>query len=55
MIVLYSGATLPDGWLLCDGSTIDTNTYDKLYAVLGSDTLPTLTEPAPGVGYIIKY
>lgn len=55
MIVIYSGSTLPDGWLYCDGSTFDTNTYNKLYAVLGTDTLPTLADPAPNVGYIIKY
>ncbi|MFH2124141.1 MAG: phage tail protein [Pseudomonadota bacterium] len=39
-IVAYWGATAPDGWLLCDGSTIETQ-YVNLIALVGS-TVPDL-------------
>jgi microcystin-dependent protein len=35
----YAGSSAPDGWLICDGSTLDSvaNTkYAKLYAILGT-------------------
>lgn len=35
-IKMYGGATAPDGWLFCDGSTKDQATYARLYAVVSS-------------------
>lgn len=32
----YSGSTVPDGFLLCDGSAISRTTYAKLFAVIGT-------------------
>ena len=31
----YAGNTLPDGWLLCDGSAISRTDYANLYSVIG--------------------
>ncbi len=38
MIIPYAGAlnSIPDGWLLCDGSLVDKNAYPALYAALGN-------------------
>lgn len=44
VIQAYMGTTAPDGWLLCDGATFDTDAYPKLYAVLGKNTVPDLRE-----------
>lgn len=41
-ISAYYGTTAPSGWLICDGSSFDTNKYNKLYQLLGSNTLPDL-------------
>ena len=41
-ISAYYGTTAPRGWLICDGSSFDTNKYSKLYELLGSNTLPDL-------------
>lgn len=38
-VVMWSGATgasLPSGWLLCDGSEYSTSTYSTLYGVIGT-------------------
>jgi microcystin-dependent protein len=35
-IMPFAGSTPPDGWLLCDGSTYDTDAYENLGAVLGA-------------------
>lgn len=35
-IIMYGGATAPDGWLLCDGSAVSRTTYAKLYAIYGT-------------------
>ena len=50
----YAGNTLPNGWLLCDGSAVSRTDYAELYAVIGTtygagdgtDTfnLPNLTD-----------
>lgn len=32
----FAGVTVPDGWLLCDGSTYDPGTYPKLSAAIGA-------------------
>jgi len=34
--------TVPDGFLLCDGSSFSSTTYPDLYAALGSTALPVL-------------
>jgi len=35
VINLYSGTSAPTGWLICDGSGIDTTTYASLFASIG--------------------
>ena len=32
----FAGSTLPDGWLLCDGSAVDRTLYAALFAVIGT-------------------
>lgn len=34
-IAAFGGATLPDGWLVCDGAAVSRTTYANLYSVLG--------------------
>lgn len=34
-ITMFAGVTAPEGWLLCDGSTVSRTIYADLYAVLG--------------------
>lgn len=46
MIVLFGDTSVPSGWLLCDGSVLDTTTYADLYAVIGS----TYNTGGEGVG-----
>lgn len=38
-IVMWGGtpATLPEGWLLCDGSTVDQTTYPALWSAVGTN------------------
>lgn len=61
-----SGSTIPEGWLLCDGSDISRTRYRKLYEVIGTTygagdgtstfTLPTYVDSVVDLGYkIIKY
>lgn len=35
-IIIWSGTTVPDGYLLCDGSEISRITYSALFAVIGT-------------------
>lgn len=35
-IVSYAGATVPTGWLLCDGSAINRATYSTLFTAIGT-------------------
>jgi len=35
-ILTFGGSVAPDGWLLCDGSTISRSTYARLFAVLST-------------------
>ena len=34
-VVAFAGATIPAGWLLCDGSEVDRSEYASLYAAIG--------------------
>lgn len=34
-IILFSGNTIPTGWLICDGSTLNEEEYPELYDVIG--------------------
>jgi hypothetical protein len=70
-VMLFSGGTPPDGWLLCDGTSQDAASYPRLYGIIstgygsvsaGYFNLPLLNAlPAnnPNVNislnYIIKY
>jgi len=36
MIIPFAGSCAPDGWLMCDGSSVDVATYSKLYGVIGT-------------------
>lgn len=50
-ITMFAGTVVPQGWLICDGSTISSTAYPDLVAVLGSTTLPDLRSRVPrGVG-----
>lgn len=33
---IYAGSSAPDGWLLCDGSAVNRETYSTLFAVIGT-------------------
>lgn len=35
-IIAFAGNTLPDGYLLCDGSRVSRTTYKKLFAAIGT-------------------
>ena len=43
--VSVEGNAVPDGFLECDGSTFDADAYPALAMLLGSNTLPTVTDP----------
>ena len=59
-IKMWAGDTIPDGWLLCDGSEVSKTDYPNLYAAIGdlwgvpnsssNFKLPKLTGKVP-VGY----
>lgn len=50
-VVLWkSGTAVPDGWLLCNGSTFNGDVYPRLFGLWGSTTLPS----DPGLtGYVV--
>lgn len=35
-VIAYAGASVPTGWLRCDGSAVSRTTYAKLFAVIGT-------------------
>jgi microcystin-dependent protein len=35
-IAPFGGGTVPEGWLLCDGSTVSRSTYSSLYEAVGT-------------------
>jgi microcystin-dependent protein len=41
MVVIYAGKTVPNGWLECDGSSIDSQTHHDLCTVLTGDPAAT--------------
>ena len=45
VIAMWPSNTIPKGWLLCDGSTFDTELHSALYAVIG-DTYTIYDDPA---------
>lgn len=53
-IIGFAGSDIPNGWLICDGSTLDEETYPELYDALGGSgstfTLPDYQSRVP-VGY----
>jgi len=61
VIRLFAGSTAPDGWLICNGSTVSRNAYSNLFKVIGTTygvgnsndtfTLPDMRGRCPiGVG-----
>ena len=48
VVELADNIQLPDGYLLCDGSTFDATKYPALYAYLGGNTLPVYTSHSSG-------
>jgi microcystin-dependent protein len=60
-VSMFAGAAAPDGWLLCQGQTVDYVDYPLLAAVFGvsggSFTLPDLQQRVPvgsGTGYTLR-
>lgn len=41
-VISYVGAAVPNGWLLCDGSSIDPNSYPNLFPLVVNGKLPDL-------------
>jgi len=35
-ITMFAGSAAPDGWLICDGSSVSATTYADLYSVIGT-------------------
>ena len=35
-IMCFSGATVPQGWLLCNGQSINRNAYNNLFNIIGT-------------------
>lgn len=46
-ILMWPSASIPTGWLLCDGNTFSATTYPALNTVLGGNTLPNLMQRFP--------
>ena len=66
-VLLYTGDTIPDGYLICNGQAVSRNSYLDLYEVIGNTygagdgettfNLPDLSNNLPavtGCNYIIK-
>jgi len=50
MITAFAGSAIPNGWALCNGSTLDKTTYSQLFARIGA-TWDVGTNPLTGVAY----
>lgn len=35
VILLFHGATPPEGWFFCDGNALDVKVYEPLFAIIG--------------------
>jgi len=35
-ITMFAGSTAPEGWLICDGSSVNSTSYSDLYSVIGT-------------------
>jgi microcystin-dependent protein len=54
-ITMFAGSTAPEGWLLCDGSSVSAATYPDLFSIIGTTyggnssnfALPNLTGRLP--------
>lgn len=56
-MIIFAGATAPDGWLLCQGQAISRTTYARLFAIIGATwgvgngsttfNLPDMREASP--------
>jgi len=63
-VQLWPTGTAPAGWEFCDGQAISRTTYADLFTLIGTTygsgdgsttfNLPTITDPATGVNYMIK-
>lgn len=42
VVTAFYGTSIPNNWLLCNGSTFSSVTYPDLFAFLGTTTLPDL-------------
>lgn len=51
-IVLFSSNTLPNGWLLCDGSLVSVLTYSSLFAIIGYTYTVSPNVPTAGNFYL---
>lgn len=47
-VTMFAGATVPAGWLLCNGQTVNRVDYPDLYAALGGDSSPFGVNVAAG-------
>ena len=64
-VILYAGTTIPDGFLACDGSTLNREDYSSLFDIIGTPeekadptgttfVLPTATSTIARLQYIIR-
>ena len=52
-IMMWHSTTVPDGWLICNGSKFNSSIYPELYNVLGSAVVPDFSGRVPtGVGIL---
>lgn len=54
-IILWASNTLPDGWILCNGSSIGGNAYADLRNILNNSVAPNISGISETINYIIKY
>lgn len=52
IIMVYTGVSIPSGWLECNGSTVDSSLYPDLYTLCTST--PNLSSQITNIKYIIK-
>ena len=63
-VMPFAGATVPFGWLLCDGSAVSRTTYKDLFSAIGTTygvgdgvttfNLPNIAALVAGCNYYIK-